>query len=86
MIALRMFLRYLSKREITAMSSDQIELAKVSDRSLDLITPSELDRLLEAARGTDLKSLRAKAILEPLFFSLFSGARRVFQAPPLGGG
>src|SRR3989344_2494325 len=28
MIALRMFLRYLSKREIPAMASDQIELAK----------------------------------------------------------
>src|SRR3989344_2880302 len=36
MIALRMFLRYLSKREIAAMGSDQIELAKVSQHSLDL--------------------------------------------------
>src|SRR3989344_6038050 len=49
------------------MSSDQIELAKTTDRSLDLITPAELDLLLEAASGTDLKSLRDKAILELLF-------------------
>ena len=67
MIALRMFLRYLSKREIPAMASDQIELAKQSERSLDLITPAELERLLDAPTGSDLKSLRDKAILEMLF-------------------
>src|SRR3990167_11007012 len=67
MIALRMFLRYLSKREIPAMASDMIELAKQSERSLDLITPAELERLLDAPTGSDLKSLRDKAILEMLF-------------------
>src|SRR3989344_3495661 len=45
MTALRMFLKYLSKREISSMTSDKIELAKLSDRSLDLITPVELERL-----------------------------------------
>ena len=67
MIALRMFLRYLSKREIPAMASDQIELAKQSERSLDLITPAELERLLDAPTGSDVKSLRDRAILEMLF-------------------
>ena len=67
MIALRMFLKYLSKRDIPAMASDQIELARVPERSLDLITPIELERLLEAPSGKDLKSLRDKAILEMLF-------------------
>src|SRR3989344_3442107 len=67
MIALRMFLRYLSKREIPAMASDQIELAKQSERTLDLITPEELSRLLDAPDGEDPKSLRDKAILEMLF-------------------
>ncbi len=67
MIALRMFLKYLAKREIPAMPSDQIELAKVSDRSLDLITPTELERLLEAPEGNDVKSLRDRALLELLF-------------------
>jgi len=67
MIALRMFLRYLSKREIPAMASDQIELARQSERSLDLITPAELERLLEAPEGNDLRALRDKAILEMLF-------------------
>ena len=67
MIALRMFLKYLAKRGINAMASDQIELAKVPQRSLDLITPDELTRLLDAPDGDDLKSLRDKAILELLF-------------------
>ena len=67
MIALRVFLKYLAKRGIKAMSSDQIELARVPHRSLDLITPVELERLLKAPDGKDLKSLRDKAILELLF-------------------
>ena len=67
MIALRMFLRYLSKREIPAMASDMIELAKQSERSLDLIPPAELERLLDAPMGGDIKNLRDKAILEMLF-------------------
>ena len=67
MIALRMFLKYLAKRNIKAMPADQIELAKVKEHSLNLITPKELERLLDASKGNDLKSLRDKAILELLF-------------------
>ena len=67
LIALRVFLKYLTKREIKSMSADQIELAKVGERSLDLITPEELSRLLDAPNGKDIKSLRDKAILELLF-------------------
>ena len=67
LIALRVFLKYLTKREIKSLPADRIELAKVSERSLDLISPAELTRLLESANGTDIKSLRDKAILELLF-------------------
>ncbi len=67
LIALRMFLKYLTKRGVESMSADQIELAKVSERSLDLISKSELKRLLDAPDGKDLKSLRDKAVLELLF-------------------
>ncbi len=67
MTAIRMFLKFLAKRDITAMSSDKIELAKLSERSLDLITQAELERLFKATEGTDLKSLRDRAILEMLF-------------------
>lgn len=67
MIALRVFLKYLARRDIKAMPTDKIELAKVPQRSVDLITKGELDRLLDSPKGTDLKDLRDKAILELLF-------------------
>lgn len=67
LIALRAYLKYLRKRDIPSLSPEKIELAKVPERHLDLISPAELDRLLAAADGTDEKSLRDKAILELLF-------------------
>jgi site-specific recombinase XerD len=64
LIALRVFLKYLMKRDIKAISPERIELAKIKERSLDLITNEELERLIKGAE----KNLRDKAILE-LFFS-----------------
>ena len=49
------------------MSPERIELAKVNERSLDLITHQELGRLLDSPNGNNLKDLRDKAILELLF-------------------
>ena len=46
---------------------ESIELAKVGDRSLDLITEAELQRLLHAADGPQEKDLRDKALLHLLF-------------------
>ncbi len=67
LIALRAFLKYLARQEIKSLSPERIELAKVSERSLDLITHLELSRLLESPNGNDVKDLRDKAILELLF-------------------
>ena len=56
------------KRGVKALSPDRIELAKIKERSLDLISVDELRRLMEAPTKTqDLKSYRDKAILELLF-------------------
>lgn len=68
LIALRAFLKFLRKRGIEALSPERIELAKVPERSLDLITPSELKRLLSAPDLKTLEGKRDRAILE-LFFS-----------------
>lgn len=76
LIALRSFLKYLMKRDIPALSPERIELAKIKERSLDLISIDELDRLLNAPesvkkmnkKNDELILLRDKAILE-LFFS-----------------
>lgn len=67
LIAIRNFLRYLLKRGIKSLPPDRIELAKVSERSLDLISIDELERLLKAPQGDDLKTLRDIAIMELLF-------------------
>lgn len=68
LIALRSFLKYLRKRGIESLSPERIDLAKVAERDLDLISEADLKRLLAAPEGDDVKSLRDKAILE-LFFS-----------------
>lgn len=71
--ALRSFLRYLQKRDISTLSPDKIELAKVPERGLDLISKEELERILDApeidtAKKEDkILALRDKAILAVLF-------------------
>lgn len=67
LIALRAFLKYLARQSITSLAPDRIELAKVPERSLDLITLEELERLLKAPDTTTLRGLRDKAMLELLF-------------------
>ncbi len=67
LIALRAFLKYLARQDIKSLSADRIELAKVPERGLDLITESELGRLLSAPKGGELKDLRDKAMMELLF-------------------
>jgi site-specific recombinase XerD len=48
MIALRSFLKFLAKNKVTSVAPDQIELAKVGERELDLITRKELSDILAA--------------------------------------
>jgi site-specific recombinase XerD len=67
LIAIRAFLKYLARQEIKSYAAEKIELAKVQERSLDLITHEELGRLLNAPKGNELKDLRDRAILEMLF-------------------
>src|SRR3989344_3684229 len=67
-IALRMFLKYLSKRNIESLDAEKIELAKLPQRELDLLSSEDLERLLASPTGNSPKDLRDKAILE-MFFS-----------------
>ncbi|MEK7568980.1 MAG: site-specific tyrosine recombinase/integron integrase [Patescibacteria group bacterium] len=68
LIAIRSFLKYLRKRGIESYAPERIELAKVAERTIDLLSPQDLRRLLSAPDGDTVKALRDKAILE-LFFS-----------------
>lgn len=80
LIALRAFLKFLARQEVKSMSPEKIELAKVGERPLDLITDTELERLLKSPSGSSLKDLRDKAILE----LLFSTGLRVSELCSLG--
>ncbi len=66
-IALRNFLKYLAKRDIQTLVAEKIELAKTSSRQIAIIEYGDLERLLEAPKGNELRPLRDKAILETLF-------------------
>jgi len=66
-IAIRNFLKYLNKRDLDVLSPDKIELPKVVRRQIEIIEYKDLERLLNAPAGNDLRSLRDRAILETLF-------------------
>jgi len=69
LIALRTFLKFLTRRGITSLPADNIELAKVGERSIDVISQNELKRLLDAPNKEENPERRARghAILELLF-------------------
>lgn len=76
LIALRAFLKFLRKNDIECISPERIELAKTPERSIDLITSAELERLMKAPKEAlrnekDQRKrrifLRDNAILEMLY-------------------
>src|SRR3989344_4450402 len=67
-IALRNFLKYLAKRDIKVLPPEKIELPKLPSRQIEILEYEDLERLLNAPKGTNIRSLRDKAILE-VFFS-----------------
>jgi len=69
LIALRGFLGYLSKRDITSLSPDKIELPKVSRKQVTFLHYDEVARLLDAIPLDSEDGLRDRAIVELLFSS-----------------
>lgn len=69
LIALRSFLKFCAKRDITAMPADKIELAKSKRKQVTFLNPEELERLFAAPKIDTLNGLRDRAILELLFSS-----------------
>ena len=66
-IALRCFLKYLSRQDIETLQAEKVEIGKVPEREVDFLENNEIERILEAASGTTFKTLRDRAILELLF-------------------
>lgn len=70
LIALRKFLKYLSKMDVKTLAAEKIELAKMPERQIEFLVKDELERLLSAPMKYEDKKviqLRDKAILELLF-------------------
>jgi len=73
LIALRSFLKYLSKRDITTLAPEKIELMRMPDREVSFLEGNDLNRILEmplkinTEEGSELIKYRDKAILELLF-------------------
>lgn len=67
-IAIRNFLKFLVRRGIKTVPPETVELPKVSRQDIEILDYKELERLLRAPKGSDLRSLRDRAILE-VFFS-----------------
>jgi site-specific recombinase XerD len=67
LIALRNFLKFLSKNDITSLSAEKIELAKTEIKDLDLVSEKEFKRFLTIADGNDFIDLRDRAIIETFY-------------------
>lgn len=67
LIAIRVFLKFLVKRGVSVLAPDRIELAKVPERSLDLISQAELERLMQVSDTKTVIGARNQAMLELLF-------------------
>lgn len=66
-IALRAWLKYLVKQDLTVLHPEKIDLPKAESHSMKFASTEKMDRLLaQPAIGT-MKGLRDKAILEVLF-------------------
>jgi len=66
-IAIRNFLKYLTKRDYAPLAPDKIELPKTPSRQIEVLDYKELERLIAAPKGNGSRTLRDRAILETLF-------------------
>lgn len=67
MIALRAFLKYLARQDISTLSPEKVELGEQEPRPLKILDDSQLQQLLDAPQTAKKDGLRDRAILETLF-------------------
>lgn len=68
-IALRSFLKYLSKIDVKSLPAEKLDLPKTPGRQIAFLEPDDLNKLLSAParEKNELVALRDRAILETLF-------------------
>lgn len=67
LIALRAFLKYLTKNDIPCLAPEKIELSKTEKRSVEFLTREEVERLFTGIELSGKNGFRDRAILETLF-------------------
>lgn len=67
LIALRSFLKYMTKRGIKVLAAETVELGKAESRSIKFLEREQVDRLLNMPELSKPEGFRDKAILEVLF-------------------
>lgn len=66
-IALRAFLKYLSKNDVKTLAPEKIELGKIPKRTVEVLSREELDRIFYSVDQTKKTGSRDTAILETLY-------------------
>lgn len=66
-IALRAFLKYLIKNDIETLPPEKIELSKIPERTVEVLSREELQRLFDATDNNTAQGARDIAILETLY-------------------
>lgn len=67
MIALRAFLRYLARIDISTLSAEKVELGESEPRPLKVLDDDQLRQLIDAPDTSKKDGTRDRAILETLF-------------------
>ncbi|MDR0591322.1 MAG: tyrosine-type recombinase/integrase [Candidatus Nomurabacteria bacterium] len=69
LIALRGFLKYLSRRDIESLDPSRIDMPKLARKQVTFLTNGEVAQIITAINKSSQASLRDKALIELLFSS-----------------
>ncbi len=66
-IAIRAFLKYLTKNDIKTLAAEKVELSKIPERTVEALSREEIDRIFNTVNSASKSYLRDIAILETLY-------------------
>ncbi|MDF2379520.1 MAG: tyrosine-type recombinase/integrase [Candidatus Gracilibacteria bacterium] len=67
LIALRAFLKYVTKHDVDTLAPEKIELSKIPERSVEFLETEELVRIFQSVNQTRKSGRRDYAILQMLY-------------------
>jgi site-specific recombinase XerD len=66
-IALRAFLKYLTKNDVQVLAPEKIELSRIPERTVEVLSREELERIFESIDPKYKNAKRDTAIIETLY-------------------